>query len=161
MMRVASLFALFVAPTSVAAAQAPAVCPWLATGTAASVLGGEVSVTAHADRIGQGECHFSRQYDGKVHSIDVRVSKVNDHPCPEGSEKLGALGNEAMQCRRLPAKNEETDILVGRVRDVFFMVSISNVPEVARKSDDPHSPNDPFGASLLEKVAEQVAGNLF
>jgi hypothetical protein len=160
-MRVASLFAWLMTFASMAVAQAPMVCPWLATGSATTVLGGEVTVTAHSENNWDGACRFSRQIEGKTRAIEVQVSKANSRPCPEGSQKINALGNEAVQCRRVAAKSEETDIIAGRVRDVFFAVSAINMPEVARKTENPQSPSDPFGGSLLEKIAEQVAGNLF
>jgi hypothetical protein len=161
-MRVAILLALLVAAAPLAVSQAPQVCPWLATGTAASVLGGDPAMTVHSDSNWEGMCRFSRQVEGKASTIEVRVSKVNGHPCPEGSLKLDALGNEAVQCSLTAANDQETNIIAGRVRDVFFAVCITNVRDVARKLDDPtNPPHDAFGASLLEKVSEQVAGSLF
>jgi hypothetical protein len=133
-------------------------CPWLATGSAATVLGGDVTLTAHAENNWQGACRFERQGAGGKRSIDIRVSKVNAHPCPADSAKIPALGNEAAQCRRVMEDGDHAATIAGRVRDAFFEVNISGVPDATRQLP---ASADPNRSSLLERVAEQVAGSLF
>ena len=138
-------------------AQTAANCPWLAPGSAAIALGGDVTVTALSENNWQGACHFERQTTGVRRTIDIRVSDANSHSCPTGSTELPALGNEAVQCSR--AENgEHVDTIAGRVRNAWFEVSITGVPYAARVLPSGGEPNR---ASLLERLAEQVAGNLF
>ena len=91
--------------------------------------------------------------------LRILVGKADKHVCPEGSFQLMALGNEAVQCRHIDEQGHPWDVITGRVRNVFFVVT-SDVPEVAAppKRDAPLI--DPYGASILERVAEQVVGNL-
>lgn len=140
-----------------AIAQAPVVCPWLSTGSAETALGGSVTVTAQSENNWHGECHFARQTAGSSQAIDVRVSKVEFHPCPDGSTRLTALGNEAWQC----PSGDHADTIAGRVRDAWFMVTMTGVPEAAREPQSKALPADSYGASMLERLAEQVAGNLY
>ena len=91
--------------------------------------------------------------------LRILVGKVDRHACAPESTQLKALGNEAVQCRRPDEQGHPWDVIAGRMRDVFFVVT-SNVPDVAAmpKADGP--PTDPYSASILERVAEQVVGNL-
>lgn len=152
---------LLMALGTIAAAQAPNECPWLTRGSAANVLGGDVTVVAHADGNWEGSCIFSRPVKGETRTIEVRVSKTNTHSCPQSSTIVKALGNEAVQCQRITPQGERAEMIAGRVRDAYFVVSMIHVPEATRVEPViAHSP-DPYGASPLEREAEQVAGNLF
>lgn len=142
-------------------AQTQANCPWLATGSAVTALGGDVTVSAHSENNWEGECHFERSTSAGRRAIDIRVSKANFHPCPDGSAKLKALGNEAAQCRRGTADAGHADTIAGRVRDAWFEVAILGVRAADREPPKEEAPHDVYGASLLEQLAEQVAGNLF
>jgi hypothetical protein len=99
------------------------------------------------------------QSGGDTKMLRILVGKVDKHVCPPKSTQLKALGNEAVQCRRRDAQGHPWDVIAGRMRDVFFVVT-SIVPDAAAmpKADGP--PTDPYGASTLERVAEQVVGNL-
>src|SRR5580700_10811392 len=108
-----SLFA--VAP--VAAAQTPTVCPWLSSGTATNVLGGTPTLIAHLEGNSEGSCRFSRQSAETTEKIEILVGKANTHPCPDGSTKLAALGNEAMQCRQTTSEGQHADVIAGRMRN--------------------------------------------
>lgn len=142
------------------AAQEPAVCPWFSLGSAETTLGGSVSIKLHVDSASQGTCEFTAQSDN-AKSLRIVIGKVDAHDCPVDAMKVKALGNEAVQCRRKGEHNQSIDIIAGRVRDVFFAVSISGVPDATTTPGTPAHPDDQFDAPLLERVAEQVAGNLF
>lgn len=92
--------------------------------------------------------------------LRILVRKVDRHSCPSGSTQLKALGNEAVQCRRADQQGNPWDVIAGRVRDVFFVVTTSNVPDVLAVPPAEGHRADPFGASILERIAEQVVGNL-
>lgn len=138
-------------------AQSPANCLWFTTGSAAKILGADVTVTAQSDGNWEGSCRFVRQSGTTTQAIEIMVSKTNPHACPEGGAKLKALGNEAMQCRQtMPGEVE--DMIAGRMRDAYFTVTIINVPAAARP---PARPEDHDDSSALERIAEQVVGNLY
>jgi hypothetical protein len=155
------VFLLILASASVAPAQSTVACPWLTSGSAAKALGGDVTMTAHASENGEGSCEFVRQVGPVMEKIDIEVGKSDTHPCPDGSTALSALGNQAVQCRRNPSPGQRADIIAGRVRDVYFVVTMVNVPGAAEEASADARPVDSYGASLLERIAEQVVGNLY
>jgi hypothetical protein len=141
-----------------AMAQPATVCPWLATGSAARYLGGEVTVTAHVEGDRLGSCRFVRN-GMPTQSIDVVVSKTDSQPCRDGGAKLPDLGNEAMECSRPTERGMQESIIVGRVRDVYFAVTMNGPPGPPA---DPHSQSSElYRPSPLQRAAEQVVGNLF
>ena len=138
--------------------QTPAVCPWLTTGSAAVALGGEVTIVTQSSGNWDGSCKFEHHSEKVTQTIEILLSRTDSHPCPAGSTTLKALGNSAVQCAHTKPNGDESDTIAGRVRDAYFVVTMTNVRgaigEQARSSD-------PFDASPLERVAEQVVGNLF
>jgi hypothetical protein len=109
----------------------------------------------------EGSCRFTRRAREAMESLEISVGSADAHPCPEASRKLKAIGNEATECRRLIAPGQETDMIAGRVRKVYFIVSLTNVADAILDQSDEVRPADPYGASPLERLAEQVAGNLY
>jgi len=75
----------------------------------------------------EGSCRFTRQTGEAMEALEILVGKADTHSCPEGSPKLEAIGNEAVQCRRSIAPGQETDTIAGRVRNVYFVVALTNV----------------------------------
>ncbi len=142
-----------------AMAQTAAVCPWLATGSAARYLGGDVTVTAHIGGDRLGSCRFVRSTGTPPQAIEVVVSKIDSQPCRDGGSKLPALGNEAVECSRPIAQGLQESVIAGRVRDVYFVVTMNGTPETP---PDPHpQSSELYRPSALQRAAEQVAGNLF
>ena len=92
--------------------------------------------------------------------LRILVGKTDRHPCPPESTQIKALGNEAVQCRRADPQGHPWDVIAGRMRDVFFVVSTSNVPDALTIPAANGPPVDPYSASILERAAEQVVGNL-
>jgi hypothetical protein len=158
-LRIAFLLMLMSAPA--AYAQSPAVCPWYTTGSAAMALGGDVTLIAHASGNWDGSCKFEHHSGRVTQTIEIKVSKTDSHPCPIGSKSLKALGNEAVQCTRTNLIGDESETIAGRVRNAYFVVAVTNVPGAILGPSGQTHPSDPFGASPLERVAEQVVGNLF
>jgi hypothetical protein len=158
-LHIALLLLLISAPA--AFSQAPAVCPWFTTGSAAMELGGEVTIVTRASGNFDGSCRFEN-HSGKVaQTIEILVSKTNSHPCPSASKSLPALGNEAVLCTHTNSQGNESDTIAGRVRDAYFVVTMTNVADAIREPPADAHPSDPFEGTPLERVAEQVAGNLF
>lgn len=138
-----------------------AVCPWFTSGSAVRILGGEVTVTAHSENNWEGSCRLVRGVGDSAQTIEITVSKTKTEPCPAGSVQLKALGNEAVQCRRPEQQIRLAYTIAGRVRDAYFAVTMTNVPQAVQEAPADARPSDNFSASILERVAEQVAGNLY
>lgn len=150
-----------IASSTVARGQAVPACPWLSAGTAARLLDADVTVAAHVEGTFAGSCRFVPQSGDSSASIEVLVGPADTHPCPQGSTKLKALGNEAVQCRRTAQAAQPSDVIAGRIRDVYFVVTMTSVSgATTREPADPRLA-DAYGASALERVAEQVVGNLY
>lgn len=154
------IFLLPVLLTSVCSAQTPSVCPWFSTGSAAGTLGGPVALSARLDGPSQGSCTFARQSGSDAQVLEIAIGKTDTHPCPPSSQKLIALGNEATQCRSAKAKGQSIDRITGRMRELYFVVSLTNVPDAANPAVAEGN-RDPYPAPLIERVAEEVVGNLY
>jgi hypothetical protein len=157
-LRIALLLVFLSTP---AFSQALTSCPWFTTGSAARALGGAVTMVAHASGNWDGSCKFEHRSEKITQTIAIQVSNTDSHPCPAGSRSLKALGNEAVQCSRANARGHEADTIAGRVRDVYFVVTMTNVSGAVREPSAHAHPSDPFESCPLERVSEQVAGNLF
>jgi hypothetical protein len=147
--------------TTAAMAQTAAVCPWLASGSAARYLGGDVTVTAHIEGDRLGSCRFVRNTGTPPQTIEVVVSKIDSQPCKDGGSKLPALGNEAVECSRPIAQGLQESIIAGRVRDVYFFIKMNGPPV---QPPDPHpvtQASELYRPSPLLRASEQVVGNLF
>ena len=136
-------------------------CPWVAIGTAERLLGGNVILTGHVESPTSGSCRFERQSGDTTSAIEIVVGPVDTNPCPVGSQKLRSLGNEAVQCRRSGVSGHQTDIISGRIRKLYFAVSMTNIPDATRKEPDDPRLADAYAASQIERLAEQVVGNLY
>ncbi len=143
------------------AAQTPATCPWFSAGSAVSVLGGPVVSNIHVKSNSQGMCHFSRTSGDEKKFLDILIGRENPNACAQGGTKRTALGNEAVQCKSTNTEGQGLDVITGRMRNVYFVVSIGNVPNASAAPPGPNGSPDPYEASMLERVAEQVVGNLY
>jgi hypothetical protein len=143
-----------------ATGEAPAatLCPWFTNGSAERVLGGSVALTAKVDGSFSGSCRFTHQTGDAMRAIDVLVGNADTHACPPNATKLKTLGNEAVQCT---ATGDGNYSIAGRIRDVFFVITLSHVPDAVREPSANARPSDPYHATVLEQVAEQVVGNLY
>jgi hypothetical protein len=132
----------------------PPACPWLTQGTAAKMLGGDVSVILNLSDSGEGSCKFSRE-QGPSEILEIVVKKADLAGCPTDSVALRAIGNEAAMCKHAGPNGEVVQMVSSRVRDQHFIVTItSRAHEKAAKAPDPQ--DEP-----VARVAEQVAGSLF
>jgi hypothetical protein len=143
------------------AAQTPATCPWFSAGSAASVLGGPVVSNIHVESNTQGMCHFSRTSGGEKQFLEILIGKENPNACSQSSTRRTALGNEAVQCKSTNTDGQTLDVIAGRMRNVYFVVSVGNVSDASTVPPGPNGSPDPYEASMLERVAEQVVGNLY
>jgi hypothetical protein len=144
-------FALFFT----SALRAGAVCPWLTQGSASAMLGGDVSSTIKLTPPGEGSCAFSLQQGASMYSLAVVVESTPRTACPPASQKLLGIGNEAVACRLQRSPNDAIEMVSGRVRRLYFTVSL--------KFQGAANPGMPLNKQrdIVERAAEQVAGNLF
>jgi hypothetical protein len=143
---------------------AQAKCPWLNEATARGILAGPVTVTVKLDDQGAGVCKFTRQLGAATHELRISVDLMTDiakqfathlAQCPPKSPPLPATGNEAVTCTTHTKENHYAELVVGRVRNQAFVVSISSTVQ-----DDP-SMTQEMRREKSNLVAEQVAGILF
>ena len=153
---------LFILSSAVSAlGQTAPACPWVSSGTAERLLGGEVTLIAHVAENAAGSCSFVRKEGARGASIKIVVGPTDTHPCPQDSLQLKALGNEALQCRHSVSPSQQSDQIAGRIRKVFFVVTMTNIPgATTQEPTDPRLANY-FSASPIERLAEQVVGNLY
>ena len=144
---------LFVLLTS--ALRAEPVCPWLTQGSAAAMLGGDVSSVIKLAPPGEGSCAFSLQRGAATYSLEIVVESTPRTACPPASQKLLGIGNEAVACRVQRSPNEAVEMVSSRVRRLYFTVSL----KIQRAAN----PGIPLSKQrdIVERAAEQVAGNLF
>jgi len=90
-----------------------------------------------------------------MYSLEVIVESTPRTTCPPASPKLPGIGNEAVACRLQRSPNETVDMVSSRVRTLYFTVSL--------KIQGAANPGIPLNKQrdIVERAAEQVAGNLF
>ena len=141
-------------------------CPWLNEATASGILSGPVTVTVTVKPGDQasGVCKFTRQQDHATHELRISVDLMTDIPkqfpthlaqCPPKSPPLPATGNEAVTCTTHTKENHYAELVVGRVRNQAFAVSISSTVQ------DDSSLTQKERREKSNQIAEQVAGILF
>jgi hypothetical protein len=156
------LLVLALLPPAICHAQTK--CPWLNEATARGILAGPVALTVRLDDQGAGVCKFTRQQGSAIHELRISVDLMTDIPkqflthlaqCPPKSPPLPATGNEAVTCTTHTKETHYAELVVGRVRNQAFVVSISSTIQ-----DDP-SLTQAERRDKANQIAEQVAGILF
>lgn len=149
---------------SPAIGQAQTKCPWLNEATAHGILGGDVTATVKLNVQGAGVCKFTRQQGAAAQELRISVTLMTDIPkefpahlaeCPPKSLPLPATGSEAVTCTTHTKANHYAEIVVGRVRNQAFVVSVSSTVQ-----DDP-SMTQKVRREKSNLAAEMVAGILF
>ena len=154
-------YLLVLAFVAAAAGHAQEVCPWLNSATAGGILGGDVivQVTHSSANKADADCTFELQRGERVSRLVIEVNTMRapheDFPaykaqCGQHPRRLGALGNEAVDCGG-SEHQQNWQMIVGRVRDRAFRVRITT---------DEAEP----AAGLRDearRAADQVAGILF
>jgi len=144
--------------------QAQTKCPWLNEATARGILGGDVTLTVKLDDQGAGVCKFTRQQGAATHELRISVDLMTDiakqfpvhlAQCPPKSPPLPATGNEAVICTTHTKENHYAEMVVGRVRNQAFVVSLSSTVQ------DDSSMTQQERRDKANQIAEQVAGILF
>ena len=129
-------------------------CAWLTEGSAAGLLGGEVTPTASLSDTGEGSCKFIRRQE-PFDSLEVTVSKTALPTCPPDSTKLIGVWNPTSMCKILGPRGLTAELISGRVRECYFTLTI----DFSKRKMPPQSTE--IREDLMAQVADQVAGNLF
>jgi len=163
-MRSSYIFLLGVAMFAPSMCHGQAKCPWLNEATARGFLGGDVTLTAKVGEHGDGVCEYSRQQGAATRQLRITVDIMTDIPkqfpkylaqCPPKSAALRAIGNEAVMCSMQGKPNQQAEMVVGRVRDQAFVISLSS------SGQDDSSMTQEMRREKANLVAEMVAGILF
>ena len=163
-MRTSHIFLLGLTMAIPAVCHAQAKCPWINEATASGILGGDVTLSATVSDRGEGVCEFSRHHQDVVYQLHISVNIMSNiakefptyiAQCPPKTNPLRAVGNEAVMCSIQGKGRTSAEMVVGRVRDQAFVVSISSSLQ-----EDP-SMTQEMRREKANRVAEQVAGILF
>jgi hypothetical protein len=139
-------------------------CTWINEATAGGVLGGAVTVKVKLRDLGGGVCEFSRRQGTGIQRLRISVNAMTDvakqfptylAQCRLKNTPLRAIGNEAVMCSMQSKRYGFGELLVGRVRDHAFEVSLSSSVR-----HDPSMTQETC-REKAQFVAEQVAGILF
>jgi hypothetical protein len=159
--------AVFIAATDRCKAETP--CPWLNAATAGGFLGGEVKATVPSfTTVGDATCEFTRSADGSSSMLRIAVHTMTNlkrefsgylAECGGNATPLRGIGNEAVQCIPASGAAKGDELIIGRVRDRAFIITIKadwikDPPSTPAKTRNPISDES-------ENLAEQVAGALF
>ena len=164
------LTVLVILSAHAAACLAEAQCPWMNAATAGGFLGGEVqtTVTAVTDD-GDATCQFARQVSSGANAM-LRIA-VHTMPqasqdytgylalCGAGAVPLKGIGNEAVQCIPRSGASKGEELIVGRVRDRAFIITIKS-QWINEPPSSPTKTRNPISDDS-ENIAEQVAGSMF
>jgi len=162
------IIAIFAAHSGSCLAQAR--CSWLNAATAGGFLGGDVQMAvAGQTPAGDATCEFTRSANpGTASMLRIAVHTMADTRkefpgylalCGTGAVALKGIGNEAVQCIPKSGSSAGQEIIVGRVRDRAFVITIkaewiNHPPTSPTKTRNPISDDS-------ENIAEQVAGTMF
>ena len=100
-------------------------CPWFTKGSAETTLGGSVTTIVQVSESGEGSCTFTREQGAPKETLKIVVQKAPQASCPAGSSTLKGIGNEAVTCTVQRSKDESVEMIVSRVRELHFTVSMT------------------------------------
>jgi len=163
MRRLVTISLLFLGLT--ANCQAKNNCPWINEATASGLLGGG-AVGDFTDASGgqPAVCTFTQTGAGFTRTLRITVEvtpgtharlQAAAQACGKNSAPIQAIGNEAAMCALDNRNAGQGELVVGRVRDQLFTITLSTTLK-----DDPILTR----MALKDKAytaSEQVAGNLF
>jgi hypothetical protein len=140
-------------------------CPWINEATASGLLGGDALGDFTEASAGQpAVCTITQTGTGFTRTLRITVEVTPDthtrlqsaaQACGKNAAPMQAIGNEASMCA-IDIRNAALgELVVGRVRDQLFTITLSTTLK-----DDPILTR----SGLKDKAytaSEQVAGNLF
>ena len=133
------------------------VCPWLTAGTAAAVLGGTPAAQISIASPVEGTCTFTVTQGQHQSVLAIMVGSQRPTLCRPGSTSYAGIGDEATMCQARPSGSALRTTFESRVRNVYFTVNLTQDATPRGNAGDQQQKQQ----ETLERVAEQVAGNLF
>jgi hypothetical protein len=139
-------------------------CAWINEATASGLLGGDAVGDVTAAEGQPTVCTFTQVSAGVTHTLRLTVEISTDpharvgviaQNCGPDAAPIKAIGNEALFCAADDRKAGMGEMVVGRVRDQVFTITIGS-----SLKNDPVLKRDALKARIYT-AAEQVAGNLF
>jgi hypothetical protein len=140
-------------------------CPWINEATAGGIVGGDAVGEFTEASAGQpAVCTFTQTGSNFTRTLRITVEVTPDtharlmsagQACGKNAAPIQAIGNEASMCALDTRNTGLSELVVGRVRDQLFTITLSTTLK-----DDLILTR----MSLKEKIytaSEQVAGNLF
>jgi len=150
------------------ACPAQTVCPWMNAATASGFLGGDVGAAViGVTPDGDATCDFKLgAASGSLLRIAVHTMAHTQQEfpgylaqCASGAVALKGIGNEAVRCLASSGVNKGNELIIGRVRERVFVITIK-AEWIGRPPTSPTKTRNPMSDDS-ENVAEQVAGSLF
>src|SRR5579875_995071 len=99
-------------------------CPWLTRGTAAVVLGGDVSLAVNMRSEGTGSCLF-RNKQRLSEELAITVSRTPPPGCGKKRAMLTGIANWATLCSTSRWHHRHTETVSGQARNSYFIVALS------------------------------------
>lgn len=125
-------------------------CPWLTRGTAATVLGGDASLTVTLLNQSEGTCIF-RGLKNPNEMLSIMVSGVVPKGCSNKSIGLAGVANWATECTISRSRDHYVASIRGQARDTYFTITLSLSNETEWRERE----------TQLKNIAELVAGSLY
>jgi hypothetical protein len=161
---VLTILAIFSALPATCLAEAQ--CPWMNAATAGGFLGGEVKTTVVGVTVnGDATCEFTRGADSMLRiAVHTMAHTPQEFPsylslCGAGPVTLKGIGNQAVQCIPNSGASKGEELIVGRVRERAFVITIK-AEWISQPRTSPTKTRNPISDDS-ENIAEQVAGSMF
>ncbi len=141
-------------------------CPWMNAATAGGFLNGEVqSVVSGVTVDGDATCEFKGSTGAMLRiAVHTMARTPQEFPgyialCGASAVTLKGIGNQAVQCIPNSGASKGEELIVGRVRDRAFVITIK-ANWIDRPLTSPTKTRNPISDDS-ENIAEQVAGSMF
>ncbi len=139
-----------------------ATCPWMNRATASGLMDTPMEAAEVQGTSPNVTCIYNSPQGGDNTRLTIQVAQLTnlekhfgafDAMCQSKGERVAAIGNEAVLCAADDQKSR-TERVVGRVRDLAFVVTVSSSLRIKTPS-----PRDKMKMQAT-RIAEQVAGFL-
>jgi len=141
-------------------------CPWLNAATAGGFLGGDAQAAVTGVTVdGDATCEFSGAANAMLRiAVHTMAHMIDEFPgylaqCGAGAQALKGIGNQAVECIAKTGESKGQEIIIGRVRDRAFVITI-RAAWIGRPPTSPTKTSNPISDNS-ENIAEMVAGSMF
>ncbi len=165
MIRLSQLLSLLILLVIPAVCRAEPQCPWMNSATAGGFLGGEVETAVTNVTVdGDATCQFTRAESLLRIAVHTMTHVAQDYAgyllqCGAGGVALRGIGNQAVQCVPSAGNDKGQQLIVGRVRERAFVITIK--AEWIKQPPTSQTKTRNLISDESENIAEQVAGSMF